>query len=389
MKILVTLSALAAVAALGAGDATAQGPDIERAQAAFADDVHADAGLTCTACHAGQATPMSPPRTDIARSCATCHSNAAYMRNFAPQIRVDQLAQYMTSVHGRRMAEGEDRVATCSDCHGAHGIRRVADSRSPVAPLNQAATCAVCHADAEHMAPFGVPPTPVADWMASVHAAALLKRGDTSAPTCSTCHGSHGAAPPGVESVVNVCGQCHVREAELFRASPKNDIFAVMGQPECLVCHENHRIESPGDDWIGVTGDAVCALCHDDGMNGIVTIDAVRGHLDTLSTAISAADDTLMGAERAGMLVDEGRAALREARESRINARVLVHAFAEPPVAAVTGPGIDAAMRAETTGRQALQELQYRRRGLGIATVLLVGFLVTLWLKIRSLPDHD
>ena len=26
-----------------------------------------------------------------------------------------------------------------------------------------------------------------------------------------------------------------------------------------------------------------------------------------------------------------------------------------------------------------------RRRGLGIATVFIVGFLVTLWLKIRSL----
>jgi hypothetical protein len=31
-------------------------------------------------------------------------------------------------------------------------------------------------------------------------------------------------------------------------------------------------------------------------------------------------------------------------------------------------------------------ELQNRRRGLAVATVLIVGFLVTLWVKIRRLP---
>lgn len=382
-------AALAAAGALAAGAAAAQPPGLDAARAAFAEDVHAEAGLDCTACHGDQDPPVAPPRTAIVGMCASCHSDAAYMRRFDPQVRIDQRAQYLTSVHGQRMAEGDDRVATCSDCHGAHGIRRVTDARSSVAPLNQANTCARCHADADLMAAYDLEPTPVADWMASVHAAALLTRGDTSAPTCATCHGSHGAAPPGVESVANVCAQCHVREAELFRSSPKHDIFEVMGQAECLVCHGNHRIESPQDEWIGVTGDAVCALCHDDSMNGIMTIRSVRQHLETLSAAIAGADETLTRAEHAGMLVDDGRAALREAREGRINARVLVHAFAEEPFVAVADPAIEAAHRADLTGADALQELQYRRRGLGIATVLLLGFLVTLWLKIRSLPRHD
>lgn len=366
----------------------AQSPEAA-ARAAFADDVHASVGLMCAACHGGQPAPAAPRRTQIAPLCAKCHSDAAYMRQFNPQVRVDQLAQYVTSVHGQQMAKGEQRVATCSDCHGAHGIRRVSDARAPVAPLNVATTCARCHADATRMKSFRRDPTPPADWSASVHATALLKRGDTSAPTCNTCHGSHGAVPPGVNQVANVCSQCHVREADLFRASPKKAIFETIGQAECLVCHGNHRIEPPQDAWIGITQGAVCAMCHDNTTNGSQTIVRMRQQFDALSAAITAANAVLTRADRAGMLVDEGRATLQEAHERQINARVMLHAFVAGPFDGVTAPGLAAAGRAEASGNQALQELQYRRRGLAVATIVILGFLVTLGFKIRSLPPGD
>lgn len=377
--------AIVAKVLLTAMPAPAQTPDAA-ARTAFTDDVHASVGLTCTVCHAGQVSPSVPTRPQIAPMCAKCHSDAAYMRQFDPQVRVDQFAQYVTSVHGQQMAKGQERVATCSDCHGAHGIKRVRDSRAPVAPLNVAQTCARCHADASRMKPFGRDATPPADWSASVHATALLKRGDTSAPTCSTCHGSHGAVPPGVNQVANICAQCHVREADLFRASPKKAIFEAIGQAECLVCHSNHRIEAPRDAWLGIMEGAVCATCHDNSTNGSDAILQVRQQLDTLSAAMALADAGLARAERAGMLVDEGRAAFQEAHEQQINARVMIHAFAAAPFNEVAARGLTAARTAETSGTQAMQELQYRRRGLGVATVLILGFLITLWFKIRSLP---
>lgn len=382
-----TTAAIAAVVLLGPARLEAQSADAA-ARIAFGDDVHAMAGLTCAACHAGQPIPTAPKRTQIAPLCAKCHSDATYMRQFDPQVRVDQFAQYVTSVHGQQMAKGEDRVAACSDCHGAHGIKRVRDSRSPVAPLNVATTCAHCHADPARMTPFHRDPTPMADWSASVHATALLKRGDTSAPTCSTCHGSHGAVPPGVSEVANVCSQCHVREADLFKASPKKAIFEAIGQADCLACHSNHRIEPPQDRWIGLQEGAVCATCHDASSNGSKTIADVRQRLDTLSAAMKTADAVLTRADRAGMLVEDGRAALREAHEQQINAHVLVHAFVAAPFDEVAARGLAAAGRAETSGNEAIQELQYRRRGLGVATVLILGFLVTLWFKIRSLSPQ-
>jgi predicted CXXCH cytochrome family protein len=308
------------------------------------------------------------------------------MRKFDPQVRVDQMSQYLTSAHGRAQSKGETRVATCSDCHSAHAVVRVRDSRSPVAPLNVAKTCSQCHADAERMKPFGHDAQVFSDWSSSVHANALLARGDTSAPTCNTCHGSHGATPPGVTEVASVCAQCHVREAQNFTAGPKKAIFDAMGQAECLVCHGNHAIQPPSHEMIGITEGTVCATCHDAASNGAATIKTFRDGIEGLDTAMSTAEAVVDRAEHAGMLVEDARVALREAREQHVQSRVAIHTFRDEPFREIAGKGLDAAQRAERAGHAALEDLQNRRRGLAIATLFIVGFLATLWIKIRRLP---
>ena len=368
--------------ATGASAQDRQSPD-----AAFKGSVHAAAGLECTSCHKGQAAgSYSMPRTAIANTCASCHSDAAYMRKFDPQVRVDQLSQYLTSAHGRAQAKGETRVATCSDCHSSHAVVRVRDARSPVAPLNVAKTCSQCHGDPARMTAFGHDAKVFADWSSSVHANALLARGDTSAPTCNTCHGSHGATPPGITEVANVCAQCHVREAQNFTLGPKKAIFDAMGQAECLVCHGNHAIQPPSHKMIGVTEGTVCATCHDAASNGAATIKIFREGIEGLDTAMNGARAVVDRAEQAGMLVEDARVALREAREQYVQSRVAIHTFRDAPFREIAGKGLDAAQRAERAGRAALDDLQNRRRGLAIATLFIVGFLATLWVKIRRLP---
>ena len=123
-------------------------------QTLFAGDVHAKVGLTCESCHT--AKPINgvyPPikRTEIAPLCARCHSDATYMQKFVRNAHVDQYALYQTSTHGKEMAKGETRVATCTDCHGAHGVLPVQDTRSPVSPLHAAVTCSRCHSDEARM----------------------------------------------------------------------------------------------------------------------------------------------------------------------------------------------------------------------------------------------
>ena len=361
----------------------------EQAAAAFKEDVHVKAGLTCESCHGpsrpdGAWAPVS--RTAIAPMCATCHANATYMRKFAPQVRTDQYAQYQTSVHGQQMAKGETAVATCSDCHQSHGIVQVRDARSPVAPSRVARTCATCHADQTLMGRFDRSHEVFSDWTASVHAEALLVRGDTSAPTCSTCHGSHGATPPGVDAVANVCAQCHVPEADLFKASPKAELFGMLSPGDCLTCHSNHKIERPDETWISLESPALCATCHDETVPGAEVIKAFRGGFDDLSARRTAAHAVLERAETAGMLIEDGMLALHDATEAHVRMRVAVHAFATPDFEVIHKEGVTAADRAHTIGDEAMGELQYRRSGLAIATLVILGFLVTLFIKIRRLP---
>jgi hypothetical protein len=284
------------------------------------------------------------------------------------------------------MAKGETRVATCTDCHGAHGVRPVQDAASPVNPLHVVATCSRCHLDDARMTALKHNTKPPKEWKASVHAKALAD-GDTSAPTCATCHSGHGATPTGVASLELVCSQCHVRETELYNSSPKQKLFAELGHPGCITCHENHKILMPSDNWVSMKDPvAPCSTCHDSTMKGATEIVAVRQQLQQLSDGIDRAGLVLDRAERVGMLVDDGRASLRDARERQILARLNVHAFALKPFTPIATQGMTSASRAEKAGNDALAELQFRRKGLAVATVVILGFLATLWWKIRRLP---
>ncbi len=155
--------------------------DLQAPAAAFRSSVHLQHGFTCAACHGGDPNSddpeaaMSkahgfvgvPPRTAVPKLCARCHSDPNFMRKYNPSERVDQDAEYETSVHGQRLAKGDVRVAVCIDCHGVHDIRAARDALSPVYPLNLPKTCAQCHADAAHMAPYKIPTDQYANYLNS------------------------------------------------------------------------------------------------------------------------------------------------------------------------------------------------------------------------------
>ena len=211
---------------------------------AVRDDVHAKNGFTCVFCHGGDASQEDqalahdpkkgfrgkPAPREIPGLCGKCHADAALMKQFNPSRRIDQLAEYKSSGHGKKLAEGDATVAQCVSCHGAHGILPVKDSRSPVSTTKIAQTCNRCHGDAALMASHKLPSDIYAKYSKSVHARAREK-GDLSAPTCNSCHGNHGAAPPEVGSVANVCGTCHAVFADKFKLSPHWEPFKDMGLP--------------------------------------------------------------------------------------------------------------------------------------------------------------
>jgi predicted CXXCH cytochrome family protein len=326
-------------------------------------------------------------RKQIPELCASCHSDAERMKKYNPGLRVDQFQQYKTSVHGQKWAKSDTKVAVCTDCHGVHDLRAPSDPRSSVHPTNIATTCSHCHADADYMKPYGIKTDQFANYQQSVHHDAMMVRGDLSAPTCTTCHGNHGATPPGVASVTNVCSNCHVFQAQLFGTSPHKDAFAAAGLPGCVTCHSNHGIKHPTDDLIGTGQKSVCIQCHADGDAGFVQARAMHDQLETLQSAIVASQDILERAERQGMEVSQPMLQQAQARDALLKARVTVHAFHNSELKRDTEAGLAVTRQTYVAGEKALKEGTYRRVGLGLSLVMIALTLVGLGLYIRNLEQ--
>jgi hypothetical protein len=331
----------------------------------YREGVHAEVGLACHDCHGGNPDPAlaadpeaamdpsfgpspfvgAPERREVPGFCGRCHSDPVVMRRFDPGARVDQEREYWTSHHGIALEQGDPRVATCIDCHGAHGILRSDDPDAPIYPTRVAETCAGCHADPTTMEGYiardgrPLPVDQYALWRRSVHAAALLEREDLSAPTCNDCHGNHGATPPDVNSVAQMCGRCHGREGQLFRNSLKSEGFArhnafladageegcaachaepepqaelrgIHSLGECVACHGNHGVVRPTVAMLSPLPDTPCAFCHEapnPELEPLIASEVAEKHYlrvrdEFLSTAAGLG---LEGAERFDWLVDQ------------------------------------------------------------------------------------
>ncbi len=365
----------------------------------FAEDIHAAKGFGCVACHGGDASAagmeaMDPAKgyigkpvgAQIPQVCGRCHSDPQFMKRYNPSLRVDQVAEYATSVHGRRLSRFRDpKVATCASCHPAHLIRPPSDPKSSVHPLRVAETCGRCHGDAKYMEVYRIPTDQLAKYRTSVHWRMMTEKGDLSAPTCNDCHGNHGATPPGVSWVGNVCGQCHTVMAGLFAKSVHAKVFAQMGAPGCATCHENHAIQAASDQMLGLGQTSVCAGCHAAGDKGGQIAAEMRALIDLLRSQSDMARGILLQTERAGMEVSQAQFELNGARDALVKAQAAVHAFTVEAVRKEAEPGLAISAKAYARGVRALDELQFRRKGLAVSVVIILALIGGLVVKIRQI----
>ena len=362
-------------------------------------DVHHTQGVSCAGCHSGDPTSddpavaMDPKRGFVAKfthkaipeMCGSCHSNAAFMLRYSPNIPTDQLAQYRTSKHGQALATGDTNVAVCTSCHGAHGILPPADARSPVYPTRIVETCGHCHGNAALMSRYGIKGNEISEYKRSVHYAALVTKNDLSAPTCKSCHGAHGAMPPGISSVSNVCGTCHLSQRERFDQSPHKDAFAALQQPACESCHSNHAILHPQDSWIGMDDKQVCGSCHSTGDAGATAAARIASALGKASSADVTTLARVQRVERAGMLMDEASVKLEEAHQAFVMAQFEIHTTSVGRVEAQTKTVLGALAAADKLAAASETEIRYRRSGLFISLAVIALAMVLLILKIRAM----
>ncbi len=362
-------------------------------------DIHILNGLSCADCHGGSPyiktddyeKAMDPKKgfigaplqQKIPEFCGKCHSNATYMKKFNPNLPVDQLAQYQTSKHGIQLRKGDQNVATCISCHGAHGIVAVTDPTSPVFPLNIAETCGRCHANQEYMANYEIPINQLDQYKRSVHGIALYEKSDISAPTCNDCHGNHGPMPPEAAAIGNVCGQCHFTNWELFMKSPHKEAYRALNIPECEECHGNHEIIESRDEMIGISENALCMRCHEKDSQAYMVAKDMRDFIESLKEKIKEAEAIVNRASSSGMEVSEASFDIREAEGQLTKVRAIIHAFNLEEVKKEVEVGLESTQKGIKGGEQALAELQFRRKGLGISLFFISIVAILLYLKIR------
>ena len=227
---------------------------------AFKDSIHGSM-FTCVDCHTDVKSSLheTPPQRI---SCATCHA--------------EEQAAYERSYHAKAVLGGNNRAATCVDCHGSpHELLPASDPKSRVHHANIPATCGACHSQKFVMEKSGLSVQTVASYQQSVHGHAVAN-GSEKAAVCTDCHGTHEIldAKDSKSSIFKfnvplTCGKCHDQISKEFQQSIHGQAIAKANwqAPVCTDCHGIHSIKAHNDPNSPVSAQNVaqvtCARCHE------------------------------------------------------------------------------------------------------------------------------
>lgn len=359
--------------------------------------VHSQNNIFCNSCHGGnpkeedQGLSMSPEagfigvpdKKQTAVICGGCHSDVEFMNSYG--LQTDQLARYKTSIHGKRLFEkGDTKAAVCSDCHGYHDVVAITDPMSPVYPLNLPKTCDRCHGDEKLMVPYGHPTDILDIYSKSVHGQALFEKKDISAANCVSCHGSHGAVPPGVKEIGATCGKCHVNEKKYFAESPHARITQEEKFSECVSCHGFHGIEHPS----AALYEQVCVKCHDAQSEAVKNGKELSYLISDSARRLQSIQEVVKQAAIEGIFVEEETAALEEAKTRVIEMAPLQHSLSAAKISELHENVKSATEHIEEGIHQKRQDLKWRKIALIPLWIFILIMAVALGKKYKLLKKE-
>ncbi len=325
-----------------------------------------------------------PDKTQIVQICGTCHANVEEMNFYG--IRTDQLARYKTSMHGKKLLNEKDtRVAVCTDCHGYHDVIDVKDPNSPVYPLNLPQTCNRCHGNEALMKNYGIATDMFAKYKDSVHGKALFDKKDTGVATCVSCHGSHGALPPGTKQIADACGKCHMNEKENFLKSVHANLVEKGNFPQCIACHSNHGI-APASVKLY---EQACVKCHQTQSPAYQAGLKLQGLLGKAQEELLQAQSAVKQASIDGIFVEDEAAILEEAKTKVFEMGPTQHTLVYGNVAELSIQVDTRTRDVQDSIHKKRQDLQLRKVALWPLWIFVVIMAGVLYLKYKQLENEQ
>lgn len=357
---------------------------------AFEASPHSREEVRCVSCHGGNDEAIDEKsahagngwrgrisRREVPELCASCHSNSKLMQPY--DLPVDQYTVYQTSAHGRKLREGDTKVAVCSDCHGAHDILAASDPMSRVYVTNIPRMCGTCHGDSTLIAERKMKDV-YRGYLTSVHAKQLFDAGNLGAPTCVSCHGVHGAAPAEVADVNKVCGRCHTPERRFFLSGPHASGMSRNDLSECTSCHGDHAIQASDPERLATS----CVDCHDTGGREGKLGEQLLADYRSAIHEIEKAEKWVEKADAVPIATDDFKARVEEARTYLREAMTAAHSVRLDVMAGYT-------VRARSTGEEVSEEIEHELKNITVEKLALVVFwfyvIVTLGI-IRRFRDQ-
>jgi hypothetical protein len=357
--------------------------------------IHAQRGVVCADCHGGDAAGTDkeaahsasanfvgkPKTVDIPALCGSCHARVELMRQY--DLPTDQWTKYQQSIHGKKLAQGDTNVATCFICHDGHATKQVTDPSAKVYPLNVPALCGSCHSNVELMRPYNIATNQYELYIKSVHGIALLEKQDLRAPSCATCHGTHGAAPPGFEEVANVCGSCHTATQDYYLKSVHAS--NTPGMPKCVTCHGRYDVETPSDAMFHGDGARQCGSCHTPTSPESATVQAIADNIQASAQAVDDAANAIKEAAGSALIVAPEEGKLAEAKTNLITARAAQHTLSLDAVKERTNAATAKAQEVTRDAQKAIADSIFRREIMAVGLGIMTLAILALWLVRREL----
>lgn len=364
------------------------------------ESVHFENEVACHDCHGGDPTSFDedksmskdagfiakPKFEEIPGFCARCHSDANRMKKY--NLRTDQLSLYKTSHHGKALYErGDKYTATCTSCHGGHDMKAADNPHSDVYKTNIPLTCNRCHGEPVLMRGYGIPADQFEQFRTSVHGKLLLDKMDLRAPSCTDCHGVHGAYPPGYADIADVCSLCHGAIAKLFRESPHYLEREKVEVAKCVDCHGDHDIVYPSILLYEGEEERRCGGCHgiDSKQDRLAKI--IKKKLGDATTSVESARQFLDKVRGSGKNISKIEETFEEARAELVKARAVTHTLSIEKIEEYTNTVEKKSTDVLGATEKILEELTNRKKEVVVVLIILGMFIAVIALKMRTLKS--